>query len=489
MAENEIFPAQPADGSLTRAALAGGAWTLASNVMTKVLGGLKTVVLARLLLPGDFGLIGLALAVISSINFFSNPGSYSALIQKRNLEDEDLNAGWWIHFVRGNMIFIALIVLAPLLALFFREPRLAKVLRVVSLSVLFDAVQSIGMVRLNRSLDFRRLTWLQQVANLASFVVAVVLAWSLRSVWALVGAHVAYAGVLCIASYAVQPFRPRMRLDWGRVRHLLRFGRYLLAATFFYFLINRGNEFLLSRMVGVERYGYYALAITLLGIVTGPLEQVVHSVAFPALSRIEREDERFASAFSRVFRMAAMLSVALFGAMTVFGRDAVPLVLGRKWLPMTEFVSWLGVFGFFQTLTTTFQVAHSALGRVERQAALRGAEFGVYALGAVPAIHYGGAAGAAFWLASSAAAGFLIHVYGTLPTLRPVFRYSAGDILAYWPLFLLQAALAAFLWTGPAGWLRLIAACAVYTAAVVGFMWRKEKVLILDLLNVAGIRG
>ena len=455
----------PADGTLTRASLSGGFWSTVNTVATKSLGAAKTIILARLLFPEDFGLIGLALVIVGTVSRFSYPGIYTALIQKQELHWRDLSTGWWIHAFRGAALFLVVFPFAGTIAEFYEEPQLKLILQVISLTFLLEGIQSIGLVRLNRNLDFRRLMWVHQTANIVSFVVVIALAWQWRNVWALVVGHIVQLTTVTVMSYVIEPFRPTFRLDWARTKELMHFGRYVFFAGICYHLIVRGNEFILGKIVGIEIYGYYALALTLVGTIANLSEQLTTVVAFPLMSRLQHAPERLANAYLRVFRMAVLLTVPVFLGLAIFGRDVIALVLGSRWMPMLHPLIWLCMFQLFHCLGLTLQSLYTALGEVAPLARLRFVQLVLYLVGILPSAVYYGSAGAAFWLFVVAALTFFLLLKRATREVTELSSRVAGVVVSYWPLFLIQGIFA--LWQAgiPSSWLKVLILGSLYTVS------------------------
>jgi len=480
----------PVDKSLTQTTLVGGAWATLTSLTTKILGGIKIVILARILSPEDFGLVGLALAAVGTMNLVSNPGIFTALIQKKEIDQADLNVGFWIHAGRGCLLFLLFLVLADWLANFYQEPRLRIILWATSLTFLLDGFQSIGMVRLNRTLDFRRIMWAQMAANWFSFVVAIVLAWTLRSAWALVGSHITQWVILLIMSYVLEPFRPNLRINWTRAKVLIRFGRYVFAAVICYIIITRGSDLLLGKMIGVESYGYYALALSLMGVLSGLTDPLITSVVLPALSQIQEDRQRFSKAFAKIFRTAMLLTAPLFITAAIFGRDLIWLLLGTKWMPMVGPLIWLCLLGWFRSLVLTFDSALKAIGKPELEARLRGIELLLFAVGIIPAIRWYGASGAAAYL-------FLIYVISFLLHIRVTHRYVPGALkavvevcISFTPLFVGQAITAWFRWYrhGSSTWSEGILLGILYAIYVSVFLLMRERELLSTIMRVGFMR-
>ncbi|MGI8785280.1 MAG: lipopolysaccharide biosynthesis protein [Acidobacteriota bacterium] len=480
----EIAATVDQEPSLTRAAITGGFWTVVNNLALKASGGIKTILLARLLAPEDFGLAGLALVCVGTLNMLSSPGVITALIQKKELDRYDLNVGWWIHAARGCLLFVLVAPLTGWVADFYEEPRLRMMLLAVAFTFLLDGFQSIGIVRLNRKLDFRRLLLMHQVASVAGLIVAVVLAWTLRSAWALVLAHLAQMLVLLVATYVFEPFRPFLPVDWKRARNLLGFGKYISISLVCYFLVVRGVEFILGKMVGLERYGYYTMALSLVGMVSAPVDQLITTVAFPALSRLQNEADRLRAAFAQVFRTAMVISVPLFVGTAIFGRDVVGLSLQHEWRPVVQILVWLCLFGWFRSMVQCFDVLQTAIGRPHVQTMIRVIELGLFVLAIIPAIQRYGVWGAAACLFSIQVVSFLInlmvtsrHIPGTATTIGKIW-------VSFLPLFAVQILFGWLQWRWVSvSWPRFAFLGGAYAVLVAAFLLWRERPLLETILR------
>lgn len=475
----EIVAAVDQEPSLTRAAITGGFWTVLNNLALKASGGVKTILLARLLAPEDFGLAGLALVCVGTLNMLSNPGVITALIQKKELDRDDLNVGWWIHAARGCLLFALVAPMTGWVANFYEEPRLQMMLLAVACTFLLDGFQSIGIVRLNRKLDFQRLLLMHQIASVAGLVAAIVLAWTLRSAWALVVAHLVQMLVLLVATYAFEPFRPFLPVDWKRARNLLGFGKYISISLVCYFLVTRGVEFILGKIVGLERYGYYTMALSLVGMVSAPVDQLTTTVAFPALARLQAEAGRLRAAFGQVFRTAMVISVPLFVGTAIFGRDIVGLSLQHQWRPVVQILIWLCLFGLFRSLVQCFDVLQTAIGRPHLQAIIRIIELGLFVLAIIPAIQTYGVWGAAACLFLVQTVSFLINLTIT-SRLIPGIVATIGKIwVSFFPLFAVQILFGWLQWRWVSvSWPRFVLLGGVYAVLVAAFLFWRERSLL-----------
>jgi O-antigen/teichoic acid export membrane protein len=173
---------------LAKKVIHGGLWIFGLKILTKGLGLIRTVVLARLLSPSDFGLFGIALLSISIIENFSQTGIQAALVRKKNDIASYLNTAWTITALRGIVLFMILFAVAPVIAKFFNSQQATAVIRVIAVSTLFSGFKNIGLVYFQRELEFRKQFTYELSGVLADVVIAIVLAFVLQSVWALVWA-------------------------------------------------------------------------------------------------------------------------------------------------------------------------------------------------------------------------------------------------------------------------------------------------------------
>ena len=288
-------------------------------------------------------------------------------------------------------------------------------------------------------------------------------------------------------SYILEPFRPSLKIDWGRAKTLLKFGGFVFLALICYIILNRGNAFILGRMIGVERYGYYALALSLAGMLSGPIDQLISLVGLPALSRIQADRERLLGAFSRTFRTTMLLAAPGFIGLAIFGRDVVWLMLGSKWMPMVGPLIWLCFLGWFRTLIQTFDSLNLAIGKPEIEAKLRGVELVLFAAGIVPAVRWYGASGAAAYLFLIYVISFLLHVWVTRWYFRGVSKAVVTIWVSFAPLFAGQALFGWFQWhqNGPSTWPGAILLGSMYTVFVLLFLWWKERKLLATIMGQA----
>ncbi|MBW1919182.1 MAG: oligosaccharide flippase family protein, partial [Deltaproteobacteria bacterium] len=227
---------------ITRSVVRGGLWVFGLRVLNRTLSLVRTVVLARLLLPKDFGLLGIALLSISTLETFSQTGFQTALIQKKEGVESYLDTAWTVSFIRGLFLFLILFSSAPIVANFFNSPDAILVIRVLALSFVLSGFRNVGIVFFQKELEFRKTFFYEFPSTVANLFVSIGLALILKSVWALVWGTLAAGFISLWMSYMLHPYRPKIRVEKQQVEGLFAFGRWVLASSILVFLNSQGDD-------------------------------------------------------------------------------------------------------------------------------------------------------------------------------------------------------------------------------------------------------
>ncbi|GAG30075.1 unnamed protein product, partial [marine sediment metagenome] len=191
----------------------GGFWISSLRIARKVFSLIRLIIIGRILAPSGFGLMGIALLTMSALETFSTFGFKQALIQKKENTDNYLDAAWTVLIIRGFVVFIIVYLVAPYVAFFFHTPEVRPIIQVLGLITFFQAFTNIGVIFFHKELEFDKVFIYRFVGISTNFIVAVVAAIVLRSVWALVLGLLAEKVVSTIISYMIHPYRPHLSKD------------------------------------------------------------------------------------------------------------------------------------------------------------------------------------------------------------------------------------------------------------------------------------
>jgi lipopolysaccharide exporter len=352
-----------APSGLSRAMAVGSLWMIASRWAVRSIGLVSTVVLVRLLTPEDFGLVAMAMLVIGAIEVLGETGQRLALIRMREPTREHYDTAWTFSVLMGCAIAAVLAAAAPFVARVFDDPRVTSIMWCLALRPLIGGFQNIGLIDLQRRLDFRRDQQVVLSAKLASFLVTVFLAVLLQSYWALIGGILVQATALLVFSYVFSPFRPRFGLP--RLRELWSFSVWTLVTHLSQYLSDRIDQGAVGLALGAPAMGKYAIANDLASM---PTEELVYPPAralYAVYARVSSDSAAMREYYMRALSFIVILACATGTGIALVAEDAVRVILGQNWLDAIPLLPWLALasalLGVARTATTVLIAAGHAL--------------------------------------------------------------------------------------------------------------------------------
>ena len=339
--------------SLTARVVKGAGWVFAGKIVGRGMQLVKLVVLARLLSPEDFGLFGIVLLAIAALQSFTQTGFSTALIQRKDNTEDYLDTAWTVQVIRGLVLAGILFAVAPVVGWFFEEPRCVPLLRVMCASVAIGGFVNIGIIYFRKELEFHKQFIYDLGTAIVSLAVGVVLAYRLRSVWALIWAGMAGAATRCILSYVIHPYRPRVRTQYSEAAELFRFGRWVLGSSVVIFLAGNLDHAFLGKMLGVGALGLYQMAYRLSNTPATEVTHLTNAVMIPAYAKVQDEGERLGRGFLQVFELVTSVALPLTVFIVVAAPEIVLGLLGKKWEAAVTPLQVLAVAGCLNAIEAT----------------------------------------------------------------------------------------------------------------------------------------
>jgi O-antigen/teichoic acid export membrane protein len=333
------------------------------RIAQQILGLTRLVILARLLSPRDFGVMGIAILTMGAIETLTLTGFETALVQRKERAETFLNSAWTVNIIRGVLLFIGLLLLAPYAARFFRTPQAAMLIRAIGLSLLLRGFLNIGTVYFQKELEFNKQFALQFSMRLADFIVAVPLAIILKNAWALVIAFVAGDLVRIVVSYTIHPYRPRFDLNIGKAKELFEFGKWILGYYAIIFLLDQGAKAFIGRFINATMLGYYQIASRISNMPATEFAIVISQVTIPTYSKLQDNAAKLREGYLRVFQLTAFFTIALAGAVLILAPSLTRVFLGDKWLPAVAAMQMLAAWGAVRSVMVTADPVFVAVGR------------------------------------------------------------------------------------------------------------------------------
>lgn len=308
-------------------------WVYATNTASQLFSLTRVIILARLLSPHDFGLVGIALLVMAALDILTVTGFEQALVQKKGDIKGYLDTAWSISVVRGVILALILFGIAPFASAFFESPAVLPILRVVAISCILQGFTNIGIVYFRKELEFGKQFIYQLSGAVADMVVAIAAALILRNAWALVFGLLAASVVRCVVSYIIHPYRPRFNFQLGQAKELFTFGKWLLASSIVVFLATQGDDAFLGKVLGVTMLGFYQMAFRFGNLPASEIG-LISRVAFPTYSKLQDNIPVLRDTYLKVVRLVTFAAIPLAGGIFILAPQFTQLFLGDKWMPI-----------------------------------------------------------------------------------------------------------------------------------------------------------
>ena len=353
--------------SLSPKVIRSGLWSLGGNWLIRGLGIIKMIILARLLSPLDFGILGLATLSINLLNVFSETGAELALIQRDKIGRNELDTAWTIGLIRGLILFVLLFMSAGWFASYFNNSTLEPVLKLIAVIFLIGGFVNIGLVFFQKELEFNKKVRLDLVSDFSGAVATILLAFWLRNVWALVLGTIFWTIVKCLGSYYMHSYRPKLFWDWSISKSLLNFGKHIFWISIVTFIVTSGDDALVGKLLGLTALGFYTMAYNIANVPVSSLAGIIGKISFPAYSILQKEPVRLCVACGKIIEGALFFLLPLTVLIILQAKDFTQIFLGEKWLPIVPVLKILSLLGFFRGLSNVFAPIHLAVNRPEIQ--------------------------------------------------------------------------------------------------------------------------
>jgi O-antigen/teichoic acid export membrane protein len=339
----------------------GAMWMLLFKLFDRGLGVVSTIILARVLLPADFGLIAMAMSVIALIELASAFGFEVGLIQRRDPSRVHYDTAWTLRLLFGAFCALATAVLALPTADLYADERLAPIMWVLAIGWLVESTENIATVEFRRELNFKREFVFLSSKRIVAVVVTLAAALAFRSYWALIAGVLVGRVTGVILSYAMLPFRPRLSL--AASRDMMGFSGWLFAYNLLAFLNTRASHFVIGRTQGAGPLGIFTMAGDIAALASSEITMPINRAVFPGLSRMGETADGLRSGLLQVVAAIALISLPASFGLAAIAEPLVLTLLGEAWIAAVPALQLLSIAGAMQSITASNQSAYLASGR------------------------------------------------------------------------------------------------------------------------------
>lgn len=453
-------PAPSGPGWLRRRIIQGSLWLIGLRWILRGLGLIRTIVLARVLAPADFGLFTMTMLAVRVLDEPTSLDLDTALVRRPDVDRRLFDAAWTLRAIQRLVVALVLFGAAPLAGAYFNDARVADTVRVVALVGIVWAMENIGIVLFRKDLAFGKEIALSASATVVGLgaTIAGALVW--RNYWGLIAGFIAERLAWVAATYVFHPYRPRVSLDGAR--ELWRFSRWIPIQNAADLLRSTFDSFLIGRFLGAAPTGIYSMAGSAASLPAAELVTPVTTTLLPSFARLADEPKRLARGYVDALGMVAILTIGSQAGIALIAPTFIPLVLGARWIDAIPATQWLAMAAGIAALTSFVSQPLMVRGQMRRLTALTYVQLAVE----VPLL---------FWAAQSRDLTTLAAAKAGIALLLAPIAFAAVSVGSS----ITAATIVGVLW-------RPIAAAAVMAAVLITMStWLPSVSLLVLLLQIA----
>lgn len=350
--QNDYFDTTHLDGEIGKRTASGGKMLAITQVIKAVAEIAATVILVRLLLPEEFGIVGMVASVVGFFAMFKDLGFSMATIQRAEITHEQVSMIFWINVGFSTLIMLMTMATAPALVWFFKEPKLLWVTIGLAAGFLFGGLAIQHEALLRRQMRISAIAVIQCIAMVVSVLVAVLLAWAGWSYWALVARPIVWAVINMSGVWLMCSWRPGLwRRGSANIRSLLGFGGNLTTFNLVNYFSRNLDDILIGRFYGSAAVGVYQKAYELFMIPLTLINAPVGVVAIPALSRLVGKDKEYREAYLAILEKILMIAMPIVALLVGASDWLVLVILGDKWTAVAPIIMALSGAIFAQVVS------------------------------------------------------------------------------------------------------------------------------------------
>lgn len=408
---------------IARESIRGGVSLVISEICCNIFRLVGTVVLARLLTPEHFGLIGMITAFTAIAEMFKDLGLGTATLQQKEITHEQISTLFWINTAVGAGIMLLLAMVSPLLSWFYADPRLLWVALAISTTFLFGGLTVQHQALLRRQMCFVRLGTIQVLSTAISTIIGISLAWFGFEYWALVWKEISRAIIQAGGVWLFSHWRPGAPQLGAGVRRMFQTGSHVTGFNVLAFMSRSLDQVLLGRIWGAASLGIYKQAGLLLSLPGSLFSFPITYVMTPALSALQGEPARYRQYYKGAVSFLAFVYIPVMGYFAVYADDIVTVILGQKWIACAAVIRILAFAACVETLASTSGVVMITFGRTKAYLMLGGFQAAFLGLAMCVGIQWG---------VIGIAIAYVVYTYSTLfPSLWSSFRNTPVSVRVF----------------------------------------------------------
>ena len=327
--------------SLSKSFFNGVIWSAIEKLSVQIISFVLGIILARLLTPEEYGVVGLLIVFISFSQVFIDSGFSKALIQKQDRTRQDISTVFYFNLAIAIFCYIILWFTAPIIADFYQIQNLTALLRALSLSLIFHGFYAIPFTILSIKLNFKSLTLVTLSATLISGLIAIYLAYNKYGEWALVWQTLIKTFLMVIFIWPIVKWKPILNFSKESFKGLFKFGSKLLVSSLLENLTNNFSSLLIAKLINTKQLGFYTRGTQFADTIFSTINTVIGNVLLPGLAPLQNEKEKLTNATKKIIQITSIIIFPLFIGVALFAEPLIKILLNDTWLPVVPIMQIL----------------------------------------------------------------------------------------------------------------------------------------------------
>ena len=324
---------------------------------------LVSIVLARLLMPEDYGTIALVTVFTTIMQVFVDSGLSTALIQKKDADDLDFSSVFYFNFAVCIILYLVMFFAAPLIAAFYKMPELTPVVRVISLTIVISGVKGVQQSYVSCNMLFKRFFYATLGGTIFSAFLGIAMAYAGFGVWAIVAQQLSNTAIDTLILWITVKWRPKLMFSWGRLKGLLSFGWKMLCSSLLDTIYNNLRSLLIGKVYSSADLAYYNEGKKFPSLIVTNIDSSINSVLLPTMSKEQDDKNRVKNMTRRSIMVSCYMMAPLMIGLACCASNIVVVVLTEKWLPCVFFLQIFCISYMFYPIHTANLNAIKAMGR------------------------------------------------------------------------------------------------------------------------------
>lgn len=349
--------------NLKKKTIKGLFWRFGERISSQLVSFIVSVVLARLLLPEEYGLIALSMVFINITSVFAVSGLGTSLVQKEHTDELDFSTMFYAGLALSAIVYMILFVCAPYIAQIYQNEQITPVLRFLGIIIPIQSINSIQQAAVTRTLDFKKFFYATFTGTLLSGCIGIAMAYNGLGIWSLLGQQISNHLINTIILNRIIKWKPRLEFSMIRFKELFSFGSKLMGANFLGTFFNELKSFIVGFRYTPADLAFYNRGESLPGLIANNVNNTLNSVLFPAISKIQNNKEDVKTAIRRSMMSSSFIIVPLMIILASTADKIVLILLTEKWIPCVPFMRVLCINHCINILGTANLQAINAIGR------------------------------------------------------------------------------------------------------------------------------